>query len=165
MPKSEYSDYITKRTTASGGSIVIDSSHITDLGDFYLNNAIAYGSGMAPSFKSLYDSNNLRIFNRVGTPKHSRDHDQAQKQMASYANTTIDDADGVYGQLIRYESSSESTISLSGRRPNVFRGGRYINIGPSGAIFSNSFLSQKDRDATLGALRSIMATRSYPDRT
>lgn len=131
-----------------------------------MNNALAYGSGgTTPSLKSLFDSNNLRIFNRVGTPNHSRDHDQAQKQIASYGATTVDDADGVFGQLIRYEPNSENTISLSGRRPNVFRNGRYINIGPSGAIFSNNYLGQLDRNAQLNTLRSTLQTRSYPDRT
>ncbi len=165
IPKAEYSDYVTKRTVGTG-SIVIDQTHVVDLGDTYMNRAIAYdGSGTAPSLKSLYDSNNLRIFNRVGTPKHSRDHDQAQKQIASYGSTTNEDADGVFGQLIRYEPNSENTISLSGRRPNVFRNGRYINIGPSGAIFSNNYLSQTDRTAQLNALRTMMRNRTYPDRT
>ena len=113
----------------------------------------------------MFDSNNLRIFNRVGTPNHSRDHDQAQKQIASYGATTLDDADGVFGQLIRYEPNSENTISLSGKRPNVFRNGRYINIGPSGAIFSNNYLNQADRAAQLTALRSTMQGRAYPDKT
>lgn len=139
---------------------------MTDIGDFYMNSALAYGSGgTIPSLKSLYDSNNLRIFNRVGTSNHSRDHDQAQKQIASYGSTTVDDADGVFGQLIRYEPNSENTISLSGKRPNVFRGGRYINIGPSGAIFSNNYLSTLDRNSHLNALRSMMQSRTYPDRT
>ena len=121
VQKDQYQDYVTMRTT-TGGTIGIDPSRMTDLGDFYMNNALAYGSGgTTPSLKSLYDSTNLRIFNRVGTPRHSRDHDQAQKQIASYGSTTFDDADGVFGQLIRFEPNSENTISLSGRRPNVFR--------------------------------------------
>ncbi len=31
IPKAEYQDYIAKRTTASGSSIVIDNSHVADL--------------------------------------------------------------------------------------------------------------------------------------
>ena len=85
--------------------------------------------------------------------------------MASYLSTTDDEADGVFGQLVRYEPSSESTISLTGKRPNVFRGGRYINIGPSGAVFSNWYLGDTDRAAHFTALRSMMRARAYPDRS
>ncbi len=44
IPKAEYQDYINKRTN-TGGTIVIDQSHVTDIGDFYMNSAIATGSG------------------------------------------------------------------------------------------------------------------------
>lgn len=165
VPKSEYSDYVSLRTI-TGGTIAIDLPRMTDLGDFYMNNALAYGSGgTIPSLKSLYDSNNLRIFNRVGTTNHSRDHDQAQKKITSFESTTLSNVDGFFGRLITTEPLSENTISLSGKRPNVYRGGRYINIGPSGAIFSNNYLSTNDRNAHLDALRNIIRTRSYPDNT
>ncbi|MDQ1343806.1 MAG: hypothetical protein QG650_526 [Patescibacteria group bacterium] len=121
VPKDEYAGYVSKRTLASGSGIALDTGRLTDLGDLYLNNAIAYGSGGSASFKSLWDSNNLRIFNRVGTTKHSRDHDAAAKQIASYGNTTIPDADGVFGQLVKTAGNSIDTISLGNRRPNVFR--------------------------------------------
>jgi uncharacterized protein (DUF1501 family) len=165
VPKAEYADYVNLRTV-TGGTIGIDLSRMTDLGDFYMNSSLAYGSGgSAPSLKSLYDSGNLRIFNRVGTASHSRDHDQAQKKIASYGSTTLSDADGVFGHIIGTEPNSENTISLSGKRPNVYRGGRYINIGPSGAIFSNNYLGTNDRNAHLNALRGIVRTRAYPDAT
>ncbi len=61
-----------------------------------MNSYLAYGSGMSDSFKSLYDAGYLTIFNRVGTPKHSQDHDAAAKQMASYDNTTAATALGVF---------------------------------------------------------------------
>lgn len=76
-----------------------------------MNNAIAYGSGGAPSLKSLYDSENLRIFNRVGTTNHSRDHDAAQKQIASYSNITDMEADGVFGHLVKNANNSIDVIS------------------------------------------------------
>lgn len=44
IPKSEYAEYVAKRTNA-GGSIVIDSNHIVEIDDLYLNTSLAYGSG------------------------------------------------------------------------------------------------------------------------
>lgn len=163
IPKNEYSDYLAKRTLASGSGIALDTGRLTDLGDYYLNNAIAYGSGGSPSFKSLWDSGNLRIFNRVGTTNHSRDHDAAAKQIASYNNTTVADADGVIGELVKTAASSTDAISLGNRRPNVFRSGRYANIGPSGAILSNGYVSQAEATAELNAIRDIAGGRTYPD--
>jgi len=59
-----------------------------DLGDVYMNSALAYGSGGGPGFKSLYDQGYLKIFNRVGGYKHSNDHDAATKQITSYDSST-----------------------------------------------------------------------------
>lgn len=132
------------------------------MGDYYLNNAIAYGSGGSASFRSLYDSGNLRIFNRVGTTKHSRDHDAASKQIASHSSVTDSDAEGVFGRLIKDSGNSVDTISLGNKRPNVFRSGRYANIGPSGAILSNSYVPRAEADAQLSVIRDIAASRSYP---
>lgn len=162
VPKDEYVQYVQKRTLASGSGIALDTGRLTDLGDYYLNNSIAYGSGGAPSFKSLWDSNNLRIFNRVGTTDHSRDHDAAAKQIASYGNTTLSDADGVFGRLVKDAGNSIDTISLGNRRPNVYRSGRYANIGPSGAILSNGYVSQAEAAAELNVIRDIAGSRAYP---
>lgn len=128
IPKNEYAEYASKRTLATGSGIALDAGRLTDLGEYYLNNSIAYGSGGSASFKSLWDSNNLRIFNRVGTTKHSRDHDAAAKQIASYNNTTDADADGVFGRIVKNGGNSIDVISLGNRRPNAFRSGRYANI-------------------------------------
>lgn len=128
IPKNEHSQYVAKRTLATGSGIALDTGRLTDIGDYYLNNSIAYGSGGSASFKSLWDSNNLRIFNRVGTTKHSRDHDAAAKQIASYNDTTESDADGVFGRIVKNGGNSIDVISLGNRRPNVFRSGRYANI-------------------------------------
>lgn len=167
VPKSEYADYVAKRTVGTG-TIAIDLPRMTDLADsgYYLNNSIAYGSGGNASFKSLYDSGNLRIFNRVGTDKHSRDHDAAAKQIASSSSTTVAGADGVFGHMIKQHLEDIDTISLTGRLPNVFRGGKYVNIGPSGAIFSHPRGSNSvEGIAQLTAVREIFQARSYPGAT
>lgn len=87
IPKDEYSTYLDYRSNQSG-SIAITGSGLVDLGDVYMNSALAYGSGGGPGFKSLYDQGYLKIFNRVGGYKHSNDHDAAAKQITSYDSST-----------------------------------------------------------------------------
>ena len=92
IPKDEYSTYLDYRTNSSG-SIAIQSNNLVDIGNFYMNNSLAYGSGGGPGFKSLYDEGSLRIFNRVGGYRHSQDHDAAAKQISSYTDTTAASAE------------------------------------------------------------------------
>lgn len=165
IPKDQYASYQSLRTN-SGGTIAIAPENLTDLGDFYMNNALAYSGANGPSLKSLYDSNNLRIFNRVGTPKHSRDHDAAAKQITSYSNTTLSEDDGAFGHIIKTEIEGSNTISLSGRRPNIFRNGNYINIGPSGAVFTNyAPIVTAEKTSQLNLFRDVFASRTYPGNT
>lgn len=94
IPKDEYATYVNYRTSSSG-SIALSGSDLTDLGgNYYMNTALAYGSGVG--FKSLYDEGSLKLFNRVGTYRHSQDHDAAAKQMTSYNNTTFANAEGLF---------------------------------------------------------------------
>lgn len=131
-----------------------------------MNNALAFSGVNGPSLKSLYDSNNLRIFNRVGTFQHSRDHDAAQKQITSYSNTTVYEDDGAFGHIIKTEADSSNTISLSGKKPNIFRGGNYMNIGPSGAVFTNyAPIATTEKTSQLNLFRDVFANRSYPGKT
>lgn len=162
IQKDQYSTYQSLRTNGSG-TIAIAPQNLTDLGDFYMNNALAFSGANGPSLKSLYDSNNLRIFNRVGTFKHSRDHDAAQKQSTSYSNTTEYEDDGAFGHIIKREAEASNTISLSGKRPNVFRNGNFINIGPSGAVFTNyAPISTPEKTSQLNLFRDVFANRTYP---
>jgi len=166
IQKDQYTTYQSIRTDGSGGTIAIAPQNLTDLGDFYMNNALAYSGANEPSLKSLYDSNNLRIFNRVGTSRHSRDHDAAQKQSTSYSNITDYTDDGAFGHIIKTEAEGNNTITLSGKRPNIFRNGNYINIGPSGATFINyAPISTTERTSQLNLFRDIFSTREYPGTT
>lgn len=128
-----------------------------------MNNALAYSGANGPSLKSLYDSNNLRIFNRVGTFQHSRDHDAAQKQSTSYSSTTTYEDDGVFGHIVKTEAEGSNTISLSGKRPNIFRNGNFINIGPSGSVFTNyAPIANAEKTSQLNLFRDVFASRTYP---
>jgi hypothetical protein len=165
IQKDQYPTYQALRTNSSG-TIAIAPQNLTDLGDFYMNNALAYSGVSGPSLKSLYDSNNLRIFNRTGTSKHSRDHDAAQKQSTSYSNTTVYEDDGAFGHIVKSEADGSNTISLSGKRPNIFRNGNYINIGPSGAQFTNyAPITTAEKTNQLNLFRDILMSRTYPGLT
>ena len=130
-----------------------------------MNNALAYSGANGPSLKSLYDSNNLRIFNRVGTFQHSRDHDAAQKQSTSYSSTTTYEDDGVFGHIVKTEAEGSNTISLSGKRPNIFRNGNFINIGPSGSVFTNyAPIANAEKTSQLNLFRDVFASRTYPGK-
>jgi uncharacterized protein (DUF1501 family) len=123
VPKDEYDTYLEYRTTSSG-SIAITGSSMTDIGDYYMNNALAFGNSggmILPGFKDLYDQGYLKLFNRVGGYRHSSDHDAAQKQIASFDSTTSNFAEGVIGRLVKDERESAHTISLGARLPNVYR--------------------------------------------
>lgn len=44
IPKDEYSTYLDYRTNQTG-SIAITGTGLVDIGDFYMNSALAFGSG------------------------------------------------------------------------------------------------------------------------
>jgi len=72
IPKSEYET--TYQTTRARMTHSLEN--VVDLGDFYMNKSFE-------PFKPFYDAGDLRIFNRVGAPNHSRAHDTAAIQIAS----------------------------------------------------------------------------------
>lgn len=64
------------------------------------------------------------------------------------------------------ETDGSNTISLSGKRPNIFRNGNFINIGPSGAVFTNyAPIANTEKTSQLNLFRDVFATRSYPSTT
>lgn len=65
IPKDEYSTYLNYRTNSTG-SIAIAGTGLVDIGDFYMNSALAYNSGTTTGFKDLYDQGYMKFFNRVG---------------------------------------------------------------------------------------------------
>lgn len=74
--------------------------------------------------------------------------------------------DGAFGHLIKTEAESSNTISLSGRKPNIFRNGNFMNIGPSGAIFTNyAPIATTEKTSQLNLFRDVFANRSYPGKT
>jgi uncharacterized protein (DUF1501 family) len=161
IPKDEYSTYLDYRTNQSW-SIAITGNWLVDIGNFYMNSALAYGSGGTPGFKSLYDGGYLKIFNRVGAYAHSQDHDAAAKQITSYSNTTAASAEWVFGHLVNKEFESSHTISLWAKIPNIYRWGHYINMWWN-VMLSNPLNSSQTYH--MSVLSNIAKTRQFPGNT
>ncbi len=115
VKKSDYPYYSYIRTVASG-SIASSPENLVDIGDYYLNPYLAYSGGNianGPAFIDLLDQGYLKIFDRVGTPLHSRNHDEAQQKMASIDNTARNAAGiGIIGELTAYEPDALNTVVL-----------------------------------------------------
>jgi len=79
---------------------------------------------------------------------------------------TLSEDDGAFGHIIKTEMEQSNTISLSGKRPNIFRNGNYINIGPSGATFTNyAPIATTEKINQLNLFRDVFASRTYPGTT
>ncbi len=163
IPKDEYSTYLDYRTNQTG-SIAITGTGLVDIGDFYMNSALAYGSGGGLGFKDLYDRGYLKIFNRVGWYKHSNDHDAAAKQISSYDSSTAISAEGAFGHLVKSEFESSHTISLGSKSPNIYRAGHYVNLGWS-VILNNPLDQGGQLKSHMDVMQNITLSRSYPANT
>ena len=64
IPKSDYDIYKNWRTNASG-TIALTGTGLVDIGDYYMNSALAYESGGTSGFKDLYNQGYLKLFNRI----------------------------------------------------------------------------------------------------
>ncbi|GAB0174409.1 MAG: hypothetical protein HHAS10_02880 [Candidatus Altimarinota bacterium] len=163
IPKDEYSTYLDYRSNSSG-SIAISGTGLVDIGNFYMNSALAYGNSGATGFKDLYDQGYLKIFNRVGGYKHSNDHDAAAKQISSYDSTTSAFSEGVFGHLVKNELESSHTISLGAKLPNVYRAGHYVNLGGN-IILTNPLDSGGQWKSHMDTMVTITKNRVYPADT
>lgn len=161
VPKDEYATYQSYRTNSSG-SIALPLANLVDIGNFYMNSALAYGSGWSPGFKSLFDGWYLKIFNRVGSYRHSQDHDAAARQITSYENSTELSAQWAFWHLVEKEFESSHTISLWAKRPNIYRWGHYINMGGN-VILSNPLSGSQTYH--MDTLSQISQSRQYPGNT
>jgi uncharacterized protein (DUF1501 family) len=163
IPKDEYSTYLDYRSNQSG-SIAITGTGLVDIGDFYMNSALAFSSWGWAGFKSLYDQWYLKIFNRVWAYRHSNDHDAAAKQISSYDNTTALSAEWAFGHMVKEEFESSHTISLGSKLPNIYRAGRFVNLGWS-VILVNPLDQSGQLKAHMDAMQNITLSRSYPSNT
>lgn len=152
IKKSDYNDYITKRWP-----IAIWTNDLIDLWDYYLNSSFS-------SFKQYYDSNNLRIVNRVWTPKHSRWHDTAAIQVTSERWLETAWTPSIIGKLIENESDATKSVVLWNNSPNIYSNWNYLNIWWNSSIYTNywNWLTASWKTAQLNTIKSILNSRSYP---
>lgn len=152
VQKDNYNDYVTKRRP-----LAVSSSDMIDLWDYYMNPAYN-------AFKPLYDSNNLRIVNRVGAPSHSRWHDTAAIQVTSDFWLETVGTPSIIGNLIENESDATKNIVLGNNSPNMYSNGNYLNIGWNSAIYTNywAWLTASGKISQLNTIKTILNSRTYP---
>lgn len=152
VQKDEYDSYLTYRW-----SIAIQKENMIDLWNYYLNNSFI-------SFKPFYDEWTLRIVNRVWTPNHSRAHDSAWRQIASFENNDYQESNWLYWKLISTDEDSSKTIVFWWAKPNIFRNWNYINIWYSSLDYKNYWsLNTKQKDQQLTLIKNILNQIDYSD--
>lgn len=118
--------------------------------------------------KMVFDEGLLKIFNRVGTSNHSRDHNQAQQQIVSIDNTTTGGM-GLLGKLSQYETNSSNLLVMGTKRPNILQGGTYVNLGASDNRIANSNpygrLNTNQKNQQVSLLMNSFSGRTYPGKT
>ncbi|MDD3144606.1 MAG: DUF1800 family protein [Candidatus Gracilibacteria bacterium] len=150
IPKDEYSEYMNNRGT---GALV--GNEILSLDDDYYINA------KLEPFKQLYDSGNLKLINRVGTPDNSRGHDTASQKITSVDNSSDILDDGIIGNFIKDEDYTK-TIVMGGYNPLIFRGGNYLNIGTNAYFNMYDSTNAAFRIHKRDLLKDILDNRTYP---
>ena len=153
IQKDEYNTYFNLRW--SWGAMALTG--LLDLNDkFYIN------KNLEP-FKELYDSNNLRIINRVWTPDSSRGHDSASRKITSLHNKYWKDA-GIFGYFIRNEAPWKVIVLDNWTKPYIFRDWNYMWIWQN-AIYDiyvwKSWITGQDKDYMINTLKNIQEERLY----
>lgn len=150
VPKDEYSTYTEKRWTwAISGTWMVSLND-----DYYINSSLS-------DFKALFDSGDLKLINRIGTPDHSRGHDSASRKMASVYNEYGSDADGIIGHFIKNEDPLK-TLTLW-RTGYEFRGWQTLNVWSDGLYRINDSTNTDFRLHTISTIKDIYNTRAYPE--
>jgi uncharacterized protein (DUF1501 family)/uncharacterized protein (DUF1800 family) len=150
IPKDEYPSYIEKREDwAITGTWIVSLND-----DYYINSSLS-------DFKDLFDTGDLKLINRIGTPDHSRWHDSASRKMASVYNEYGSDADGIIGHFIKNEDPLKTlTLWRSGYE---FRWGQTLNVWSDGLYRISDSTNTDFRLHTIDTIKDIYNTRTYPE--
>jgi len=170
IQKDDYNDFVDFRNNGTN-NLATSLSDLVDLGDYYMNRWLAYSGGVEANgmwLKRLYDEWYLKLFNRVGVPNHSRDHDMAQFQVASMT-TSKDGWKWILWALSEFEDDSTRVVIMGNRQPNIVQGWNYINLGPWDNRLQHSNpgwrLSTGERDQVVNMIMNTFTGRTYPWRT
>jgi uncharacterized protein (DUF1501 family) len=152
IPKNEYSEYLELRSTWSvtwTWLIELDS-------DYYMN------SSLEP-FKEIFDNWNLKVINRVWTPKHSRWHDSASRKMTSLNNLYSSD-EWVFWHFIANEDPWKTIVLAWSSKPSILRNWKFMWIWTSATYQINTWkvwLNAADKNHKINTLKDILKNREY----
>lgn len=149
IPKDEYQQYLDNRWQWA-----LQQNELVEIWDYYLNAKMS-------DFKGLYDSWDLKIFNRVGTPNHSRAHDTASRKMASAYSQWSLEAPGILWEFIKNEDPLK-TVQLWWDKSLVFRGWQYLQIWNDWLFRVTDKTNNDFRTHKLTTLKQIYDQRIYP---
>ncbi len=151
IPKDEYWKYLENRE-----SWALQLDELVEVWDYYLNKKMS-------DFKSLYDNWDLKIFNRVGTPEHSRAHDTASRKMASAFSQWSLEAPWILWEFIKTEDPLK-TVQLWWDKWLVFRWWQYLQIWNDWLFRVDDKTNNDFRIHKLTTLKNIYNQRNYPEK-
>lgn len=154
IPKAEYDTYLDRRwVIAKTWTGILNLNN-----DYYINSALS-------SFKSLFDSWDLKVFNRNWTIYHSRWHDSAMRKSTSEDSIEDPFNPWIIWNLLR-DSDPGNTVVLGTTKPNILRDAKYLSVWSSWADFENySQGSSAEKNMQLDTIKSILNWKTYPART
>ncbi len=147
VPKDEYATYVENRWV---GALNTSSDLVSLDNNYYLNSNLA-------DFKPIYDEWNLKIFNRAGTPYHSRAHDSAQRAMSSQKSLFESSGDGFIGWFTKDEDPIKTVALSNGWQ--ALRWGNFLNIWSNAYFQIRHSVSGNLQEYRLNTLRDIYETR------
>ncbi len=151
IQKDEYSKYLENRE-----GWALQRNELVEVWDYYLNSKMS-------DFKSLYDTWDLKIFNRVGTPSHSRAHDTASRKMTSAYSQWSLEAPWILWEFIKNEDPLK-TVQLWWDKWLIFRWGQYLQIWNDWLFRVDDSTNNDFRIHKLTTLKEIYNQRNYPEK-
>ena len=172
IPKAEYNTTYQKlrRPVDSSWNVITDLRAST--WELLSLNSDFYISKYLQSFKDLYDSWALKIFNRVWVPNQSRWHDLANHEISSINwKSALEASDWILWKMSKNELSSLNNISVWAI-PYIYRWWKYTKVWKNPVIFQPyfTFTWKNNDDWTLNDLNKqliktftwVILWRDYP---
>ena len=152
IPKDEYNEYLTYRSTWA----------LTWTWLISLNDDLYINWSMQP-FVDLYNAWNLKVINRVWTPNHSRWHDSASRKITSIDDTYEWDK-WIFWDLISEENPSKTIVLDGWAKPSIFRNWKYMWIWSSALYkitYWDTYINADEREYKISTLKDILQNRNY----
>ena len=150
IPKNEYTQYLENRWNWA-----LQSDELVEVWDYYLNSKMS-------DFKSLFDTWDLKIFNRVGTPNHSRAHNVASMEISSAYNQRRVWTTWILWEFIQNENPLK-TVQLWWDKALVFREWQYLQIWNDWLFRVEDKTDDDFKIYKFNTLKKIYNQRNYPE--